>query len=108
MTSNPTSLSPDAWAEHIGAWRESKLTRAEYCRRHGLKLNLFLYRLSRQQTALAKTLTLVPVSVDTAPGAPAAPAARADLVLSAPRGWSLSMYGNVPAAWLGQLLGALS
>jgi hypothetical protein len=102
MTSNPTSLSPDAWAEHIGAWRESKLTRAEYCRRHGLKLNLFLYRLSRQQTALAKTLTLVPVSVDTAP------AARADLVLSGPRGWSLSMAGDVPAAWLGQLLGALS
>jgi hypothetical protein len=93
------------WAEHIGAWRESKLTRAEYCRRHGLKLNLFLYRLSRQQTALAKTLTLVPVNVDTAP---AAPAAHADLVLSGPRGWSLSMAGDVQAAWLGQLLGALS
>lgn len=102
MTSNPASLSPDAWAVHISAWRESKLTRAEYCRRHGLKLNLFLYRLSRQQTALAKTLTLVPVSVD------AAPAARADLVLSGPRGWSLSMAGDVQAAWLGQLLGALS
>ena len=102
MTSNPTSLSPDAWAEHIGAWRESKLTRAEYCRRHGLKLNLFLYRLSRQQTTLAKTLTLVPVSVDSAP------ATRADLVLNGPRGWSLSMAGDVPAAWLGQLLGALS
>lgn len=106
MTSNPASLSPDAWAEHIGAWRESKLTRAEYCRQHGLKLNLFLYRLSRQQTALTKTLTLIPVSVDTA--APAAPAARADLVLCGPRGWSLSMASDVPAAWLGQLLGALS
>ena len=102
MTSNPTSLSPDAWAEHISAWRESKLTRAEYCREHGLKLNLFLYRLSRHQSALTKTLTLVPVSIDTAP------AARADLVLHGPRGWSLSMAGEVPAAWLGQLLGALS
>ena len=102
MISNPTSLSPDMWADHIGAWRESKLTRAEYCRQHGLKLNLFLDRLSRHQSALTKSLTLVPVSIDTAP------AARADLVLHGPRGWSLSMAGEVPAAWLGQLLGALS
>ena len=43
MTANPPSLAPDAWAEHVAAWRESKLTRAEYCRQHGLKLNLFLY-----------------------------------------------------------------
>jgi hypothetical protein len=102
MTPNPTSLSPEAWAEHVNAWLESKLTRAEYCRQQGLKLNLFLYRLSRHRSALAKTLTLVPVSVETAP------AARADLVLHGPRGWSLSMAGDVPAAWLGQLLGALS
>ena len=102
MTSHPTSLSPDAWAEHIATWRESKLTRAEYCRQHGLKLSLFLYRLSRHQSALAKTLTLVPVCVETAP------ASHADLVLRGPQGWSLSMTGDVPAAWLGQLLGVLS
>jgi hypothetical protein len=78
MTSNPTSLTPDAWAEHVAAWRTSKLTRAEYCRQHGLKLNLFLYRLSRHQSALAKTLTLIPVSIETAPSA------RADLVLRGP------------------------
>lgn len=102
MTSKPTSLSPDAWAKHISTWRESKLTRAEYCRQHGLKLNLFLYRLSRHQSAQAKTLTLVPVSIA------AAPAPRNDLVLHGPRGWSLSMAGDVPAAWLGQLLGSLS
>jgi hypothetical protein len=102
MTSNSTSLSPDAWAEHISAWRESKLTRAAYCRQHGLKLSLFVYRLSRHQTAPDKTLTLVPVSVD------AAPAARADLVLRGPGGWALSMAGDVSAAWLGKLMGALS
>lgn len=102
MTSNPTSLSPEAWAEHVSAWRESKLTRAEYCRQHGLKLNLFLYRLSGHQSAQAKTLTLVPVSID------AAPAARDQLLLRGPGGWSLSMAGDVSAAWLGQLLGALS
>lgn len=102
MTSNPASLSPEDWATHITSWRESKLTRAEYCREHGLKLNLFLYRLSRHQSALAKTLTLVPVSVETAP------AAGADLVLRGAQGWSLSMAGDVSAAWLGQLLGALA
>jgi hypothetical protein len=102
MTSNPTSQTPDAWAEHVAAWRARKLTRAEYCRQHGLKLNLFLYRLSRHRSALTKTLTLVPVSIDTAPPA------RADLVLRGPQGWSLSMAGDVSAAWLGQLLGALS
>lgn len=102
MTANPPSLAPEAWAEHVAAWRESKLTRAEYCRQHGLKLNLFLYRLSRQQSALAKSLTLVPVSVETAP------AARADLVLRGPQGWSLSMTCDVSAAWLGQLIGTLS
>lgn len=102
MASNPTSQSPEAWAEHVSAWRESTLSRAEYCRQHDLKLNRFLYRLSRHQSALAKTLTLIPVSIDTAP------TARADLVLHGPRGWSLSIAGDVPAAWLGQLLGALS
>ena len=102
MTPYPTPLSSAAWAEHIAAWRKSKLTRAEYCRQQDLKLNLFLYRLSRHRSGLAKTLTLVPVSVE------AAPAARADLVLRGPQGWSLSMGCDVSAAWLGQLLGALS
>lgn len=102
MTSNPTSLSSEAWVKHVAAWRESKLTRAEYCRQHGLKLNLFLYRLSRHQNVFAKPLTLVPVNVETVP------AARADLVLRGPQGWSLSMAGDVSATWLGQLLGALA
>lgn len=102
MTSNPAFLSAEDWTKHVTAWRESKLTRAEYCRQHGLKLNLFLYRLSRHPSALAKTLTLVPVSVDTAT------AARTDVVLRGPKGWSISMSGDVSAAWLGQLLGALA
>jgi hypothetical protein len=104
MTSIPSSLPPDAWADHITAWRESKLTRSEYCRQRGLKLNEFLYRLSRHRIALAKTLTLIPVSVETAP----APSSSSELVLRGPQGWSLSMSGDVSAAWLGQLLGTLS
>ena len=40
MTSKPTSAVPsEDWAEHIAAWRASKLSRAAYCRGHHLKLH---------------------------------------------------------------------
>ncbi|PWF43649.1 hypothetical protein C7C56_020680 [Massilia glaciei] len=67
-----------------------------------MKFNIFLYRINRQQNALAKTLTLIPVSIDKAPPS------RGDMLLRSPQGWSLSMSADVSAAWLGQLLGALS
>nr|WP_198292098.1 MULTISPECIES: hypothetical protein [unclassified Janthinobacterium] len=46
---------------------DSKLARAQYCRQHGLKVNLFLYRLRRHRSAPAKPLTNIPVSVETVP-----------------------------------------
>lgn len=103
MTSESTSaISAAAWADHIAAWRISKLTRAAYCRKHGLKVHAFLYRLNHQPGAAARPLTLVPVSTCVTPSAPSAP------ILHGPQGWSLSMPGDVSAAWLGQLLGALA
>ncbi len=102
MTSQSTSaISPDAWADHIAAWRLSNLTRTAYCRQHGLKVHAFLYRLN-QQGATAGPLTLVPASTGVQPVAPTG------LTLHGPQGWSLSMPGDVSAAWLGQLLGALA
>jgi len=102
MTSNQTSASSqDEWSEHVAAWRASDVTRAEYCRQHGLKLNVFLYQVNRHRSALSKSLTLVPVKVQAAPGS-------GPLVLLGPKGWSLSLASDVPAAWLGELLGALS
>lgn len=103
MTSkSPSATAFEDWAKHIAAWRASKLSRAAYCRKHDLKLHVFLYRINRQQSDLTKPLTLVPVSTNTAP------LLRSDLTLCSPQGWSLSMSNDVSAAWLGQLLGALS
>ena len=80
MTSKSTSASTsDDWAEHIAAWRVSKLLRAASCRGHNLKVHVFLYRINRQQGDLAKPLTPVPVSTNTAP------LTRGDLILRSPR-----------------------
>lgn len=102
MTSNQIpQITHDEWSAHIAAWRVSKLTRAQYCRQHELQLNVFLYQINRQQGALSRTLTLVPVRV-------AASAPSGEVVLRGPKGWSLALTTDVSAAWLGELLGALS
>lgn len=101
MPSNQTSpTSRDEWSDHIAMWRSSKLTRAEYCRQHDLKLHTFIYRIKRQHT-LTKPLTLIPVKVHATP-------AVGEVVLLGPKGWSLAMASDVSAAWLGELLGSLS
>lgn len=94
MSLPPTSH--DNWPEHIAMWRTSKLTRAEYCRQHDLKLHAFIYRIKRQQ-AQTNSLTLVPVKVRPVP-------ASGDLVLHGPKGWSLAMAGDVSTDWLVELL----
>lgn len=104
MPSNQTTpASHDAWSEHIAMWRASKLTRVEYCQQHDLKLSTFAYQINRRQRVKTNSLTLVPVTVRVAPLA-----ARGDLVLRGPNGWSLAMAGDVSTAWLGELLGRLS
>ena len=102
MPSNPRSpLSRDEWSEHIAKWRTSELTRAEYSQQHGLALNAFVYQINRHQNGQAKKLTLVPVKVGTT-------ASSGEVVLRGPRGWSVTMAGDISAAWLGDLLGRLS
>ena len=102
MPSNQTPpASRDEWSRHIVKWRASKLTRAQYCEQHELKFNTFVYQNNRQQEALAKTITLVPVKIAVA-------ATKSELVLRGANGWSLSMASDVSAAWLSELLGRLS
>ena len=102
MPSNQTfPTSHDEWSNHVAMWRASKLTRAQYCRQHDLKLNVFVYQINRRQEAIAKTLTLVPVRIE-------ATSAGGEVVLRGPKGWSLAMASDVSAAWLGELLGSLS
>lgn len=98
MSSHPTSH--DNWPEHVAMWRASKLTRAEYCRQHDLKLHAFIYRIKQQQTQ-RNSLTLVPVKVRALP-------ASGNLVLQGPKGWSLAMAGDVSTDWLAELLGRLA
>lgn len=52
MPSNPTfPVSRDEWSEQITKWRASELTRIEYCHRHGLAFNAFIYQINRRQEA---------------------------------------------------------
>ena len=37
------SLSPQAWLEHIEAWKQSDLTQAQYCRTHRISAKSFYY-----------------------------------------------------------------
>jgi hypothetical protein len=102
MPSNPTSpLSRDEWSEHVAKWRTSEQTRIEYCQQHGLALNAFVYQINRHRDGQAKKLTLVPVKVG-------ATTSCGEVVLRGSRGWSVTMAGDVSAAWLGDLLGRLS
>lgn len=102
MPSNPTSpTSRDEWSEHVAKWRASELTRIEYCQQHGLRLKTFIYQINRDQGGPARKLTLVPVKVG------AATPSCGEVVLRGPKGWSVTMGGDVSAAWLGDLLGRL-
>ena len=100
MSPNQTSpISHDAWSEHIATWRASKLTRIAYCQQHNLKLNAFIYQNKRHQQCQPQSLTLVPVTVRSAPQP-----ASGEVVLRGPNGWSLAMASDVSTAWLGELL----
>ena len=50
------------WAEHIARWQASKLTRAEYCKQHNLKFNLFLYQLKRHRQKVGSPVASVPAT----------------------------------------------
>ena len=102
MQSNPTPpITHSEWSEHIATWRSSPVTRIEYCQQHGLSLNAFIYQAKRCENLRNKKLTLVPMKVE-------ATLPSCELVLRGPKGWSVTMAGNVSPAWLGDLLGRLS
>ena len=92
------------WSVHIAQWRESKLTRAEYCKRQNLQFQRFVYQLKIERKLQAKAITLVPVKK--MPVA-AMPIAR-DLVLQGPCGWSLMLTADISSSWLADLMRRLS
>ncbi len=84
------------WRKHLEAWGQSGLTQVAYCERHGLSEKSF-YRWRRKEAGgLARSLTLVPVSVTM-------PEAEGVVRLHSPGGWRIEIPGH-SGPWLVELL----
>lgn len=97
----PMSVRRAAWIAHVESWRDSDLTRVDYCRRHALNCNTFAAWIKRCNAGPAhRPLTLVPVTVTP-------PAAAGELVLRHASGWQLAVPASIEPAWLAGLLRGL-
>jgi len=70
MRSEPTQSSVDRsefWSGHINKWKKSGLSKAEYCRRHGLAKHCFLYwhKKLKQSPEVQPEVVPLPFSVQT-------------------------------------------
>jgi hypothetical protein len=90
------------WEKHIEAWRESGVTQAAYCRRHGLSAGYFSQRLRAHRVApVVGGQALIPVRIE-----PAA-SASGGLVLHRGQGLRLEIPASVSPRWLAELLQCL-
>lgn len=94
------------WLQHVAAARCSGLSKAAYCRQHGLNRKTF-FRWTRRDGAAEKmpsaVQSLVPLSVIGVPACDDTPLSlrvASDVVLTIPR--------SVDARWLGALLRAVA
>lgn len=98
--------SSDFWRKHVDGWRASKLTQAEYCRRHNLSSGAFWHWkrrfLSHGEDALCKTpdIFAIPVQQITAKEA------RQPIILHA-SGYQIELSGDFCQATLAKLLETL-
>lgn len=90
------------WGMHIEAWKESGLSQAAYCRRHGLSAGYFSQRLRAHRTSpLAGGQALIPVRVEPAV------AAAVTLVLYRGESQRLEIPATVSPRWVAELLQCL-
>lgn len=85
------------WQARVAQWQASGLSQQAYAVEQGFpvhQVGYWVWRLPAVQAAPA----LLPVRV--APVAAAAPA----ISLRSDRGWTLTLPGDVPAGWLGELM----
>jgi len=61
---NPSGFSPAYWHKHVVAQKASGLSRAEYCRQHGLSYHAMTYWQRKLGNPSHSTPTLVPVPVE--------------------------------------------
>jgi hypothetical protein len=96
----PMSVRRASWVAHVGSWRGSGLTQAEYCRRHALNTKTFSTWIKRCNTSTTPAnlpLTLVPVTVSQ-------PTAAKELLLRHASGWQLALPSSIDPVWLASLL----
>jgi hypothetical protein len=55
-----------SWQTIIGEWRQSNLSQVEYCRRHNLNYNQFIYWKKRLIYSTPATVKFVPVAIRSA------------------------------------------
>jgi transposase-like protein len=94
------------WRAHVTAAESSGISKAAYCRQHGLDYKALLRwvgRLRNRGDAAAPTQSLVPVAIREA-----APADRATITLRIGPDIALSMPAYTDAVWLGTLLRTVS
>jgi transposase-like protein len=93
------------WIAHVAAAQASGMSKAAYCRRHGLDYKSLLRwanRLRRRGEA-STTQSLVPVAIRNA-----APAERGSMTLRIGPDVSLSIPASTDAVWLGTMLRSVS
>ena len=96
----PMSVRRASWIAHVESWRDSRLTQAEYCRRHSLNTKTFaawIKRCNTQSISENLPLTLVPITVTQ-------PVAAKELLLHHVSGWQLALPSTVEPVWLAGLL----
>jgi hypothetical protein len=62
---NPDAINSENWRRHWEGWKESGLSQAEYGRRHGLKIHIFRYWVTKfnQPETLPVTTALVKLPI---------------------------------------------
>jgi hypothetical protein len=91
------------WLAHVTAAQASHMSKAAYCRKHGLDYKTLLRWSSRHRRRGEPVQALVPVAIRDG-----IPADRTSMTLRVGRDVSLSLAASIDAAWLGRLLRAVS
>ena len=95
--------SEQLWQDRVAQWQASGMSMRAYAMEHGFpvrQVGYWVRRLTQAQAAPA----LLPVRVMPAS---AAAAAVGTINLRSERGWTMSLPGDVPAAWLAELMRGL-
>jgi len=95
------------WQAHVNALAQSGLSRAEYCRQHGLSYHALTYWQRKLSRRRSNTTTLVPVSLEATAVRNAVQAGQTDLQIILPGKMSISVGDNFSPTTLSRLLTVL-